>query len=122
MVCNEADQYRWVDAGGIVSASMEKNDRLFRDLLNVTQTARLVQATRLGIVVSVLLDLEAGEFEDRDVVAPSRSWLVDLLASGEPFALKIERIMEVQVGVYSREVEDFEMLEKNFDKGWLVDS
>ena len=61
----------WVDAGGVVSASMKQNHTLARSSFEISNHAIKVKTDGVLIVVLVLLDLEATVEEDRLVVGPS---------------------------------------------------
>jgi hypothetical protein len=66
-----------VDAGRVVGAGVQQDDALLRHGLDVGHHALDVEADGLGVIVAVLLGLEAGVREDGDVVGPGRSRDVD---------------------------------------------
>jgi hypothetical protein len=59
-----------VDTSRIVRASMKQESASLRGSLNIRNHALEVQANSVLIIVSVLLNLEAGVLEDRSVVCP----------------------------------------------------
>ena len=71
-----------INARGVVSASMEKDDALRRGRLEIRNQTLKVKPNGVLIVVAVLLDLEAGILEDGTVVRPAGGWDVDLLSVG----------------------------------------
>lgn len=64
--------FRGINTSGVVGAGVENHDGASRGSLNISQEARLIETDGLGIVVTVVLDLESSISEDGDVVAPSR--------------------------------------------------
>ncbi|EOA06823.1 WbpN [Herbaspirillum frisingense GSF30] len=61
-----------IDAGRIVTAGVQQHHRALGQGIQLGQHALEVQALGLRIVVGVTLGLEAGAFEDADVVVPGR--------------------------------------------------
>lgn len=69
-----------VNAGGVVRASMQQDDRVIRRRLEILDHAVEVQTNGFLVVVSVLCDLQARVLEDGVVVGPAGVGDVDLLA------------------------------------------
>lgn len=72
-----------IDAGGVVSTSVQEEDASLGGGLDVSNHALKVEADSIFVVVAVLLNLEARVTENGLVVGPRRSRDVDLLVSGE---------------------------------------
>jgi hypothetical protein len=71
-----------VDTGGVVSASMEKDDAVVGSSLEVLDETLKVEADGVLVVVAVLLNLQARVLEDSVVVGPAGSREIDLLCAG----------------------------------------
>jgi hypothetical protein len=71
-----------VDTSGVVGASVEQEDAALGSSLDVGKHALEVEANGVLVIVSVLLDLEAGILEDGAVVGPRGGGNVDLLGTG----------------------------------------
>ena len=69
---------RRVDAGRVVRARVQQEDRAVERRLDVRREAVDVEAVRLAVEVAVALHLQPGVAHDRDVVAPRRVGQVDL--------------------------------------------
>ena len=68
-----------VDTGGVVGASVEKDDAVLRGGLDVGNQTLEVETNGVLVVVAVLLNLQTGVLEDSVVVGPARVREVDLL-------------------------------------------
>ena len=84
-----------VHTGGIVGAGMEENHGLLGGGLEILNKPLEVKPAGLGVVVPVILDLNARVVEDGDVVAPGRVGDVDglglLVEFGKEFGANPER-------------------------------
>lgn len=68
-----------VDAGRVVSASVEQDDAVLRSGLDVGNQTLKVEADGVLVVVAVLLHLDTGVLEDSVVVGPAGGGEVDFL-------------------------------------------
>jgi hypothetical protein len=71
-----------VNAGGVVSASVEQDDAVGGSGLEVGNQALKVETNGVLVVVTVLLDFESRVLEDCIVVGPARGGQIDLLRVG----------------------------------------
>lgn len=58
---------------------MKQYDGLFRYLCDILKSTRKVETTGLGVVVSVLLHVEACSLKYGHVIAPRWRWLINFL-------------------------------------------
>lgn len=71
-----------VDTSRVVSAGVEKNNRLIGSRSEVCQHPVQVEPDSFLVIVLVILDLEPAILEDGNVVTPCRRWQVDGLGMG----------------------------------------